>query len=115
MASSGDVDTTTVILLLVGVLVVLPFVPMGMGGMMGYGHMTGWSGTGTGWWPLVGLLGRLLVVVVLLGGGYLIVRRATATGAGRDPAMAELRQAYARGDLTDEEFEERRERLDRAE
>lgn len=115
MASSGDIDTTTLILLLVGVLVVVPFFLMGMGGMVGYGHMTGWSGTATGWWPLVGLLGRLLVVVVLLGGGYLIVRRATADGTGHDPAMAELRQAYARGDLTDEEFEERRERLSRSE
>jgi putative membrane protein len=28
-----------------------------------------------------------------------------------DPALEELRMAYARGDLSEEEFEERRERL----
>jgi putative membrane protein len=32
---------------------------------------------------------------------------------GRDPAIEELRHAYARGDLTDEEYESRRERLER--
>nr|WP_305080130.1 SHOCT domain-containing protein [Natronomonas sp. LN261] len=39
----------------------------------------------------------------LVGGGR--------AGAVTDPALEELRMAYARGDLSEEEFEERRERL----
>ncbi|WP_435146067.1 SHOCT domain-containing protein [Halobaculum sp. P14] len=75
------------------------------GGMMG-GGMTGAS-------PLWGL-GVLVVWVLLLAGlGYALYRgfAGLRTGTGRDRALEELRLAYARGDLTDEEFEERRERL----
>jgi putative membrane protein len=115
MSSSNQLDTTTLILLLLGVLIVLPLLTMGMGfgGMMGYGGMMGWNGTTSGWWPLVGMFVPLVFLLVLLGGGYLILQRATANHS--DPAMEELRKAYARGDLTDEEFQTRRDRLERSE
>ncbi|UTF55874.1 SHOCT domain-containing protein [Natronosalvus rutilus] len=114
MSSSNQLDTTTLLLLL-GVIIVLPLLTMGMGfgGMMGYGGMMGWNGTTGGWWPLVGMIVPLVVLLVLLGGGYLLFQRATANHP--DSAMEELRNAYARGDLTDEEFETRRERLERSE
>jgi len=51
----------------------------------------------------------LIFLLILLGGGYLVFRRMSETQTSQDPAMEELRTAYARGDLTDEEFEARRE------
>jgi len=83
---------------------------MGFGGMMGYGGMVGYGGTTSGWWPFVGMLFPLIFLLILLGGGYLVFRRMSETQTSQDPAMEELRTAYARGDLTDEEFEARRER-----
>ncbi|AXG10500.1 SHOCT domain-containing protein [Haloplanus rubicundus] len=116
MSSSNQLDTTTIILLILGAIVVLPLLTMGMGfgGMTGYGGMMGYGGTG-GWWPFVGMLVPLIFLLIFLGGGYLVFRRMSETQASRDPAMEELRTAYARGDLTDDEFEVRRERLERSE
>lgn len=69
-------------------------------------------------WVIVGIAAIVvlipIVVMLLVGGagGYLIYRGLRrAIGHRTDPAIEELRQAYARGDLTDEEFEQRRERL----
>lgn len=118
MSSSTQLDTTTVVLLLLGALLVLPLLTMGMGfgGMVGYGGMMGYGmmdGTGSGWWPLLGMAFPLLFLAVLIGGGYVLFTRASEGRDTRDSAMAELRMAYARGDLSDEEFERRRERLER--
>jgi len=110
MSSSNQLDTTTIVLLIFGAIILLPLLTMGMGfgGMMGQ-----YGGTG-GWWPLVGMLVPLVFLLILLGGGYLVFRR-SETQTSRNPAMEELRTVYARGDLTDEEFEARRERLERSE
>lgn len=70
------------------------------------------------WFAVVGLLGQLLWVAALLAVGYLLYRAVTS-GGGRDgrggdradPALEELRLAYARGEVNDEEYERRRERL----
>ncbi len=115
--SGGDgVDAATLVLLLLGALLLVPLLMMGVGigGMVGYGGMMGTWG-GNGWWPLVGLLVPVLVVLVVLGGGYLIVRGLSRGRQSRDPAVEELRLAYARGDISEEEFESRRKRLDREE
>jgi putative membrane protein len=61
------------------------------------------------------MLVPLISLLILLGGGYLVFRRMSETQASRNLAIEELRTAYARGDLTDEEFEARRERLERSE
>ncbi|MFB1063082.1 SHOCT domain-containing protein [Natrinema sp. H-ect4] len=116
MASSNQLDTTTLILLILGAIIVLPMLMMGMGfgGMMGYGGMMGGYGTTSGWWPLVGMLVQLVFLLVLLGGGYLVFRRVTDSRSSRNPAMEELRTAYARGELTDEEFETRRDKLEQS-
>ncbi|MDS0474620.1 SHOCT domain-containing protein [Natrinema sp. 1APR25-10V2] len=118
MSSSEQLDTTTIVLLLLlGVIIVLPMFTkgMGFGGMMGYGGMMGGYGTTSGWWPLVGTLVQLAFLLVLLGGGYLIFRRVTESEPSRNPAIEELRTAYPRGDLSDEEFESRRDKLERSE
>jgi len=119
MASSNQLDTTTILLLILGAIILLPLLTMGMGfgGMMGYGGgMVGYGGTTSGWWPFVGMLFPLIFLLILLGGGYLVFRRMSETQTSQDPAMEELRTAYARGDLTAKrspprrEFEARRER-----
>jgi putative membrane protein len=117
MSSSNRLDTTTIVFLLLGAIIVLPLLTMGMGfgGMMGYGGMMGGYASTGGWWPLVGMLVQLVFLLVLLGGGYLVFRRVTEHQDSRDDAMEELRTAYARGDLTDEEFETRRGRLEQSE
>ncbi|WP_440992090.1 SHOCT domain-containing protein [Haloarchaeobius baliensis] len=117
MSSSNKLDTTTIVLLILGAIIILPLLTMGMGfgGMMGYGGMMGGYGTTSGWWPLVGMLVQLVFLLVILGGGYLVFRRVTDSQSAQNPAMEELRMAYARGDLTDEEFEARRDRLERSE
>jgi putative membrane protein len=113
--ANSDIDLTTVVLVLLGVLVLWPVLMMTMGGMgmMGYGYgMMGGSGGGFG---LVGALLQVLLLVLVVGGGYLVVRRVLDHRADHDPALEELRQAYARGDISDEEFDQRRERLERDE
>ena len=120
MASDG-LDTRTLVLLLVAAVILLPLLTMGLGGgMMGGGMMGGgmwgghmWSdGGGSGWWLLVGLLGRVLTLLVVVGVGYLVYRALTESDAGTDEAMDELRLAYARGDIDDEEYERRRKTLE---
>ena len=117
MSSANQLDTTTLILVVLGAIVVLPLLTMGMGfgGMMGYGGMMGGYGNTGGWWPLIMMVVPLALLLLLLGGGYVVLRRVSDAGSSRNPAMEELRVAYARGDLTDEEFESRRETLERSE
>lgn len=99
------------IALVVGAVILLPLLmmlvllpTMGMWG----GHMM--DGTSTGPW----LIGWGLGILVLAGLGVLLYKTVRGQSAQRsDPAIEELRAAYARGDLTDEEFERRHDRLQR--
>jgi putative membrane protein len=80
---------------------------MPMMGMMG-----GMDGTGMTMSPVWGIAMMLLFLFVLLGIGYALYRAFTSeTVAPSDPALEELRVAYARGELTQEEFEQRQEDL----
>lgn len=54
-----------------------------------------------------------LVGETLANGGVLLFRALRDGDDGSDGALDELRRAYARGDIDDEEFDRRRERLDR--
>lgn len=119
MSSNTDGQRLGLVLLAaLAVLVLFPvlfmgFGMMGVGGMMGGawgGHM--WDGGATGWFPLFGLVMQLLFLLVVVGSAYLLFR-AVAGGDGHDPAIEELRSAYARGDLSEEEYERRREALER--
>jgi putative membrane protein len=114
MATTTNTNRILVLALVaLGLLVLLPALFMG-GGMMGYrGTMMGpMYGTNVpGWMFAVGLVGQLLMVALVVGLGYLVYR--AVTGQQTDTAMEELRVAFARGDIDDEEFERRRETLER--
>ncbi len=104
-----------VVVIVLGLLVLFPLLmmvfAMPMMGMMGWWWGDGMAG---GLSPLWGLGMMLVWLVVLLGIGYLLYRGLVGgmqAGAISDPAVEELRLAYARGDLSDEEFEERRAKL----
>lgn len=115
---SGD-SLVQVVLLVLGIIILLPLLMMvfvmPMMGMMGMGWwgMGQFGGGFSPWWG-VGMM--LVWFVVLLGIGYLIYRAVTHGHiTNRDGALEELRHTYARGELSDEEFERRRERLERTE
>lgn len=105
------------ILIVILALLAIPFVMMvlmmPMMGAWGIGHMNGWmwNGTGTSW---VWIVMWIIMLAILLGGGYLLYRGLRNPTDTSDPALEELRMAYARGELSDEEFEERRDRLRRS-
>lgn len=108
-----------IVLIVLAVIVLFPLLmmvfAMPMMGMMGW-----WGGGGMagGLSPLWGIGMMLVWFVVLVGIGYLLYRGLVG-GVGSsiitDRALEELRVAYARGDLSEEEFEERRANLRREE
>lgn len=115
MSTTSNSDRTLrlalllVALLLVGPMLFMVVFAVPMMGLWGSGwapmHDGGWV------WPSVMMFGWLLLLV---GAGYLGYRWLAGTGgAGEDPAVRELRLAYARGELSDEEYEERRAKLRR--
>lgn len=119
--STTSTDRRLVALLLaaLGVLVVLPLVFMGSGmmGYMGFGPMMGIqsgvaSGVVPGWMLVVGLVMQVLFLAVLVGAGYLLYRLVLGDTA-RGDALEELRLAYARGEIDDDEYDRRREVLER--
>lgn len=115
MSSRRTTDRTLqVVLVVLAVLLLGPmlmmvfmFPIMGMwGGMMG-----GFDGVRMS--PLWSLVMMLVWLLVLVGGGYLAYRWLTGSNIGdTDPALEELRLAYARGEISEEEYEERRAKLD---
>lgn len=112
--NTTDRQLVWVVLALVVALLVLPAFGMTFG-MMGSGPMMDgmWgSGGATGWMLLVGLGGQLLLLAVVVGAVYLGYRAVTTQNGPADPALEELRAAYARGDLSEDEYERRRERLE---
>jgi putative membrane protein len=70
----------------------------GMGGLGGFGMLGG----GMFLWPL------LLIGLVLL---FVYGTNLEESSSGPDSALAELRERYARGEFSDEEFEARRSSL----
>lgn len=64
--------------------------------------------------PIWGIGMILLFLLVILGVGYVLYRGLVGGQVlEHDRALEELRSANARGNLTDEEFEQRRQRLRR--
>ncbi|MFU8868403.1 SHOCT domain-containing protein [Natronococcus sp.] len=75
----------------------------------GGGAMGGWGIGGWLFWPLL-VVGLLALAVVWAAG-----REGSSTARARtgesDPALEALRERYARGDISEEEFERRRRKL----
>lgn len=121
--SPSDRRLLAAVLVLLAVLLVVPtlfvgFGMMGFGPMMGTGGMWGggmmWGdGSVPAWVPLFGAVMQLLFLLLLVGLGYLVYRAVAGPAGASDRALEELRLAYARGDLSDEEYETRREALER--
>ncbi|WP_396613864.1 SHOCT domain-containing protein (plasmid) [Haloferax sp. S1W] len=108
-----------IVLIVLAVIVLFPMLMMifavPMIGMMGWWWGGGMAG---GLSPLWGIGMMLVWLVVLVGIGYLLYRGligGVGSSIAGDRALEELRVAYARGDLSDEEFEERRAKLSREE
>jgi len=119
--NADDTRLTTILLIVIGAIVIFPLVFMGFG-MMGFGSMMGsgmwgggmWGGgTMPSWMFVVGIVMQLLLLAALVGGGYLVYRAVVGSESDSDQALEELRLAYARGELTDEEYEQRRAKLGR--
>ncbi|CQH63507.1 DUF2078 family protein (plasmid) [Halobacterium hubeiense] len=113
--NSDDTRLVTLLLVIIGAVFIFPLFFMGFGPMMGVmwgGHMWG-DGTMPGWMFIIGIVIQLLFLAALVGGGYLVYRAITGDAGNSDQALEELRLAYARGELTDEEYKQRREALER--
>jgi putative membrane protein len=80
------------------------------GGSYGGGMMGGGWGLSGGTMGLFGLLWMGLVFAIPL---YLVFTLAKRGGEDDERPLSVLRERYARGELTDEEFQQRRERLER--
>jgi putative membrane protein len=119
MTNTTDQPLVWVVLALVATLIVFPVLTMGFG-MMGAGPMMGgmwgdhmWgAGDASGWMLVIGAGMQLLFLAIIVGAIYFGYRAVSAQESSSDPALAELRIAYARGDLSDEEYKRRRERLE---
>ena len=112
--STADESILRVVLIAVLILIAIPFVlmlvMMPMMGAWGGGHMNGWmwDGSGTPWtWIVM----WVVMLGILLGGAYVMYRALRPSTRSSDIALEELRTAYARGELSDDEFEKRRKRL----
>jgi putative membrane protein len=102
---AGVLIAVLLVVVLLPVLLVVLSAPM-VGMMGGYWGQQGVNA------PLWTFAPMLVVLLLLAGLGFFLVR-AVGSSDATDPAMGELRMAYARGDITDEEFETRRQRLRR--
>jgi len=104
-----------IVLIVLAVIVLFPLLMMTFAmPMMGMMSWWGGGGPGTGIAPIWGIGIMLLFLLVSPGIGYILYRGLMSSRVlEHDRALEELRIAYARGDLTDEEFEQRRQRLQR--
>ncbi|XVH33693.1 SHOCT domain-containing protein (plasmid) [Haloferacaceae archaeon DSL9] len=105
MAASDDILQLLAIVILVFVFAMLFLIPTAMRMLFGVGTIAWTVGIGGLW--LVWML-WLPPILLLFALGILCYQYLTR---GEDPAFRELRYAYARGDLSHEEYEQRRERL----
>ncbi len=113
-------DSTRVLLTVLGIILVVVFgfpLVMGifmMGGtaMMGPGMM-GWGWAANPWW---GILGMVFGLAVLVGLVLLVVwavrQLAPAGGPATSRALEVLKERYARGEITREQYEQMRRDLE---
>lgn len=103
--------TSTIVRSTVGSVLLIAFTGVATaqhgGGMGGTGGMGGF-----GWWPFLWALILLSVVLVIGYGVYARGRPPADERTRTDTALSTLRSRYARGEISEEEFEERRRRLE---
>ena len=112
IAMGSNEQLIRAILIIIALILLLPLLMMLVAwplmGMWDGGHMWGWGSEPVS----ILVLMWMIPLLVLLVGGYFLYRVLTSSSSeGSDPALEELRLAYARGDLTYEEFEERQDQL----
>ena len=72
--------------------------------------MYGWDAAGVGgWWMLAGMG---IIALAAVGSIWLIVRRPGPAAPRRSPSEEILRERFARGELSGEEFDEAKRRLE---
>ena len=101
------------VLTVIAAILLIPFVLMAV--MMPMMWMGGGMSTvgAVSMSPLWGVGMMLAVLVVVLGVGYVLYRALTRAGlSSRDPALRELRVAYAQGELSEDEFKQRKDILE---
>lgn len=108
-----------VLLIVVAIVVLVPLLMMFMMPMIRMMRIMWWTGgapgAGSGMSPAWGIGMMLVFLGVAFSIGYALCRAISQSArGGDDPAFKELRLAYARGDLSQEEFEQRREDLRRS-
>ena len=75
-------------------------------------HWSGWEAGASGAsWPELFFALLLVLAIAILVIGALYWLTTSATERRSDPAMEQLRSRYARGEITDDEFESRASRL----
>ena len=106
-----DNSVVETVLIVLGVLLAIHLVAMAvmvpMVGIAGWGHMSTWTG---GWGSLLWSVIPLLILAFVI---YILYANNSADSKKSGAAIEELRTAYARGELSDEEFETRRKNLGR--
>jgi len=81
-------------------------------GDAGYHHHNGWMGShGGAFGYLWMMLWMVVLIVVPLGLGYLFLIRRDAGRETTDDALTVLRRRYAEGEIDEEEFDARRQKL----
>ena len=94
-----------ILLIALGALVVMPFVMGGTGMMTSVGRYPGMMGgyVGVGWGMLAGGFVMVALWALAIAGAVLLVRRLTEP---EPPAADVLRERYAAGDITREQYEQ---------
>jgi putative membrane protein len=115
--------SNTLIALIGGLILIVLVLTLVGGGMMnwgmsGPGHMWGWD-VGTGWGTgmmLIMLIFWAFIVVAVIYGISVLVRSGTddrsRRDGGQDKSLDILRERYARGEISKEEFDQMRRNLE---
>ncbi|WP_436934610.1 SHOCT domain-containing protein [Halovenus marina] len=98
--------------LLVVLVIALSGPVVAHGGDDGVHHHDGWMGVSDGTFGYLWMtLWMVFLIGVPLGLGYLLLTRRDTDSETTDDALAVLRRRYAEGELDEEEFDARREKL----
>ena len=102
MSKERDQSGLVIIIAVLAVVLLGPMLMMGFGGFMG-----GMMGFGFGWWPFMFLVPLGFVVLVVLGIYYLFSGQAREQGAlahMESDALRILKERYARGEITSDQY-----------